>query len=406
VVIGAGIYILVGPATAHAGGLVWLSMLVAGALCALTAFSYMELTAMFPKSGSEYEFARQVFPDWISFATGWAMTMALVVASAAVGLGFARYLNVFFDVNERLAALALIVTVGIIALTGMQHAKWLVILLSAVQIGGLLLVIAFGFHHVGDVSLTSGHGFSGVLGGASVIFFAYIGFDEVITLAEETHSPHKTIPRALLLALIISTILYIGVSVVAVSVLGVDALAVSTQPLTDVMREAIGGTAVTIVALVALATTANTTLLATTAASRMIYSMADSGPLPSRWGKVHDQHSPREAIIIVTILSATLSLLGGLQSLASATNALIYFMFLSVNLVVIILRYRQPEAHRPFRIAFTIKNFPVVPSAAIIATLSLSTQLELQPVLLALGFLASGIVVFNIGKAFPQYTAQ
>jgi APA family basic amino acid/polyamine antiporter len=288
----------------------------------------------------------------------------------------------------------------------MQHAKWLVILLSAVQIGGLLLVIAFGFHHVGDVSLTSGHGFSGVLGGASVIFFAYIGFDEVITLAEETHSPHKTIPRALLLALIVSTILYIGVSVVAVSVLGVDALAVSTQPLTDVMREAIGGTAVTVVALVALATTANTTLLATTAASRMIYSMADSGPLPSRWGKVHDQHSPREAIVIVTILSAVLSLLGGLPSLASATNALIYFMFLSVNLVVIILRYRQPETHRPFRIAFAIKNFPIVPSAAIIATLSLSTQLELQPVLLALGFLASGVVVFYIGKAFPQYTAQ
>ncbi|MEY4252030.1 MAG: hypothetical protein RL691_911, partial [Actinomycetota bacterium] len=224
-VIGAGIYILVGPATAHAGGLVWLSMLVAGALCALTAFSYMELTAMFPKSGSEYEFARQVFPDWIAFATGWAMTMALVVASAAVGLGFARYLNVFLDVNERLAALALIVAVGIIALTGMQHAKWLVILLSAVQIGGLLLVIAIGFHHIGDVSLTTGHGFSGVLGGASVIFFAYIGFDEVITLAEETRVPHKTIPRALLLALIISTILYIGVSVVAVSVLGVDALA-------------------------------------------------------------------------------------------------------------------------------------------------------------------------------------
>ena len=381
-------------------------MLVAGALCALTAFSYMELTSMFPKSGSEYEFSRQVFPGWISFATGWAMTMALIVASAVVGLGFARYLNVFVDVNERVAALLLILTVGGIALTGMQHAKWLVILLSGVQIGGLLLVIAFGFHQVGDVSLTSGHGFSGVLGGASVIFFAYIGFDEVITLSEETHSPHKTIPRALLLALIISTILYIGVSVVAVSVLGVDALAVSTQPLTDVMREAIGGTAVTVVALVALATTANTTLLATTAASRMIYSMADTGPLPNRWSNVYGQHSPREAIVIVTILSAVLSLLGGLQSLASATNALIYFLFLIVNLVVIILRYRQPETHRPFRISFAIKNFPVVPGAGIIATLSLSTQLELQPVLLALGFLASGVVVFYIGKAFPQYTAQ
>ena len=270
VIIGAGIYILIGPAAQRAGGLVWASMLLASLLCALTAFSYMELTSMFPKAGSEHEFARQVFPNWVSFTTGWGMAVALVVAAAAVSLGFARYLHEFVDINEHVASLSLLVLVGALSITGMQHARWLVVALSVIQVGGLVGVVLVGAHHIGDVSLTSGHGFSGVLSGASIIFFAYIGFDEVITLAEETKDPHRTVPRALMLALAISTVLYVLVAIVAVSVLGASGLASSAHPLTDVMRESIGGASVRIIGAVALATTANTTLLASTAAARLI----------------------------------------------------------------------------------------------------------------------------------------
>jgi APA family basic amino acid/polyamine antiporter len=184
VIIGAGIYILIGPAAERAGGLVWASMLLASALCALTAFSYMELTSMFPKAGSEHEFARQVFPNWVSFTTGWGMSIALIVASSAVSLGFARYLREFIDINEHIASLLLLLCVFLLSLAGMQHVRWLVILFSIVQVGGLVGIVIVGAHHIGDVSLTSGIGFNGVLSGASIIFFAYIGFDEVITLAE------------------------------------------------------------------------------------------------------------------------------------------------------------------------------------------------------------------------------
>lgn len=407
VIIGAGIYILIGPATERAGAMVWASLLLASVLCALTAFSYMELTSMFPKAGSEHEFARQVFPDWIAFTTGWAMAVALVVASAAVSLGFGQYLSEFVDIDPRIGSLVLLTGVAVVAFSGMNQAKGLVLVLSGIQVGGLLLVVAVGAHHIGDVDLTSGNGVNGVLSGASVIFFAYIGFDEVITLAEETHDPHRTVPRALILALAISTVLYVLVAIVAVSVLGASTLAASEQPLTAVMRDAIGSSAARVIGVVALATTANTTLLASTAASRMIYSMGNTGQLPVRWAKVHERSSPRLATGTVIGSAAVLALFGGLSLLAEAANALVYVMFLVVNVVVILLRFRQPDAARPFKIAGSIKNVPLLPILGIAATLAMSMQLELQPVLVALAFLTSGTVLHLIGQRFsPEVTPQ
>lgn len=407
VIIGAGIYILIGPATEKAGGLVWASMLLASALCALTAFSYMELTSMFPRAGSEHEFARQVFPQWVAFTTGWGMAIALIVASGAVSLGFARYLQEFVDINEHISSLLLLACVCIVSLSGMQNARWLVIVLSSIQVAGLAIVVIVGAHHIGDVNLMEGNGFGGVLAGASIIFFAYIGFDEVITLAEETHDPHRTVPRALILALGISTVLYVLVSIVAVSVLGPTALAMSTQPLTDVMREAIGGVSVKIIAAVALATTANTTLLATTAASRMMYSMGSTGVIPRFFGEVHDNRTPRAATIAVASGAGVLSVIGGLSLLAAATNALIYLMFLVVNVVVIMLRKQQPDASRPFKISWSIGWVPVIPCIGIIATIAMSRELEVTPVIAATALLAVGLALFFItnvvrGKATTE----
>lgn len=403
IIVGAGIYVLLGPATALAGGLVWLSFLISSALCALTALSYMELSSMFPKAGAEHEFARQVFPNWVSFTTGWSMTIALVIAAAIVALGFARYAADFVSIDHRISAFALIVFVGLVAATGMKGASWIIIGLSAIQIGGLVLIIAVGINHIGDVDLTSGNGSAGVFGAAALIFFAFIGFDEVITLSEETHNPHRTVPRALMLALAISTVLYIGVSVVAVSVLGADGLALSLRPLADVMSESVRGVAVTIVGIIALVTTTNTTLLVVTAASRMIYSMAATGSLPSGLSRVHNRQAPWRAILLVTIAAGSLTFIGNLKLLASATDALIYVMFVLVNIVVIVLRKRRPGATRPFRVPFSVGWVPIIPIVGIIATLAMSSQLDVSAIIMALLFIAAGIAIFF---ARSMFTAQ
>src|SRR4029079_6835630 len=165
---------------------------------------------------------------------------------------------------------------------GIRQSARLMVALSAVQVGGLVLVVALGLPHVGDVDLFTGPGVGGVLGAAALVFFAFIGFDEVITLAEETKDPSRTVPRALLAALGISTGLYMLVAITAVSVIGPSALAASPRPLAEVMREAVGARSTDAVAFIAMAATANTTLLMLTAASRLTYGMARENALPRR----------------------------------------------------------------------------------------------------------------------------
>lgn len=140
VIIGAGIFVLLGPATNEAGGAVWLSFVVAGVLSGLTAFSYMELASMFPKAGSEHEFAGQVFPRLVAVVVGWSMTAALVVAAATVALGFGRYVNEFVVFDERLAAALLLVGLAGVSYLGMERAAWLVIALGLVEVGSLVVV--------------------------------------------------------------------------------------------------------------------------------------------------------------------------------------------------------------------------------------------------------------------------
>ena len=396
VIIGAGIYVLLGPATQAAGGLVWASFLVAGLLSALTAFSYMELASMFPSAGSEHEFARQVFPRWVSFTTGWAMMLALIVAASTVSLGFARYLQLFIDIDVRIGALFLLLLVSFIAVSGMKRASWLIIALSSIQVGGLILVIVLGADHVGDVNLLQGKGVSGVLAGSALIFFAFIGFDEVITLSEETIDARRTVPRALFIALALSTFLYVLVAIVSVSVLGADELALSNQPLTDVVRDAVGGGAVNVVTAIALVTTFNTTLLVVTAASRMMYGMSSKGDLPLWFGSIRNHSSPRNSVIAALCGSSTLLILGDIHRLAAATDALIYLMFLLVNVIVIMLRFGRPDEVRPFRIPGNMGKLPILPILGVVATVLMASQLEVASIALAFVLTAIGPVLFLV----------
>ena len=404
VIIGAGIFVLLGPATREAGGAVWLSFVFAGALSALTAFSYMELASMFPKAGSEHEFASQVFSRWVAVVVGWSMTAALVVAAATVSLGFGRYLNEFVSVDERLAAAVLLLIMAVVSYLGMERAAWLVILLALVEIGSLNAVIVIGVPSVGNHDLLSGS-FTGVLSAAGLVFFAFIGFDEVITLAEETRDPTWTVPRALLLALGISTLLYVGVAVSAVSVLGADALAVADRPLAAVGEKVFGGWAGSALSSAAMVSTGTTVLLVLTAGSRMFYGMAGANDLPRFLAEVRFQRVPLNALIVTVIAALGLLLLGDLKTLASATDALIYLTFLVVNAAVVALRRTQPELHRPFRIRGAIGWVPVLPVLAFIAVVVVARELQQSSFWMVGVIVALGLAVHALHRVTSRREA-
>ena len=390
-IVGAGIYVLVGDATAKAGEAVWAAFLLAGLLSALTALSYAELASMFPKAGAEYEYARHVFPAWLAFLVGWAMIIGLVVAAGAVALGFGRYFGEFIEVDARLPGLVLLVVVAAVGLRGIQDSVRLTVAMSIVQVGGLLLIIAIGVPHLGDVDITQSKGVGGVLGAAALVFFAFIGFDEVNTLAEETEDASRTIPRAILGALAISTTLYVLVAATAVSVLGADTLAASERPLSDVMATAFASSAGPVVSVIALISTAATTLMAVTAASRLTYGMSASGAAPPWIGSVDGNRVPGRAIVGGAVVAGLFLLQGDVSVVAAATDVAVYFVFLAVNGTLLILRVREPRRERPFRVPFGIRGIPITAVLGFAVTLLLMTRIESRPLLTALGLAVVGL---------------
>jgi APA family basic amino acid/polyamine antiporter len=392
IIIGAGIYVLLGDATALTGAGVWLAFLVAGLLSALTALSYAELAAMFPEAGAEYDYTRRVAPPWLAFLVGWVMVAGLVGAAAAVSLGFGAYLRHFVDVPERLGALALLAVVVAVASAGVSRSAALTVALSLVQVAGLVLVVVIGVPHLGDHSLTAGLSGAGVISGAALVFFAFIGFDEVITLAEETRDPSQTVPRALLLALGVSTALYMAVAVAAVSILGAGALGRSERPLADAMSSALGSASSHVVAGIALIATANTTLLAITAASRLQYGMASSGALPARLHQLNAQAVPQRALGLAAVAAAVFVGVGDVALVASITDVAIYLVFLAVNVTVVLLRFRQPDRPRPFRMVPNVGRLPLAPIAAVLTVAMLLPGMSW-------GALGAGVALTLIGLA-------
>ena len=414
VIIGAGIFVLLGEATRKAGGLVWLGFIVAATLSALTALSYMELASMYPKASSEHEFTRHAFPAPVPFLTGWSMTIALVVASATVALGFARYLGEFVDVDVRLSAIVLVLVMAVVSATGMERASWLITGLGVVEAGTLVAAIVAGAPHLGAHSLLTGPAAAGVAGAAAGVsgaapsavggvlaaaalaFFAFIGFDEVITLAEETHEAHRTVPRALMAALAISTLLYVGVAIAGVSVLGADGLAASERPLADLMSVAVGGDWARAAAGAALLSTASTVLLVLTAASRMMYGMAATGDLPGVLARVQRRRVPGPALAATAVVAAALVAVRDLAWLAAATDALVYVTFIATNLSVIVLRFREPATVRHFRVPGAVRGVPVVPAAAVVVVIVVAVRLERGALVAAAGIVGLGAVAWAL----------
>jgi APA family basic amino acid/polyamine antiporter len=397
IVIGAGIYVLIGVAARDAGAGLWVSFLLAALLAGLTGLSYAELAGMFPAAGAEFEFARRAFGSFAGFVAGWAMIAGNVVAAAAVAVGFAHYFREYVPLPTGLIAVGLLTVLTGIVMSGVQRSIWLSTLLVAFQIGGLVIVIAAGTPHIGDHALLEGATLGGVLSGTALVFFAFIGFDEVVTLSEETRDPARVIPRALLLALAISTALYVAVGVTAVSLVGAEALAGSDRPLALVLEHDLGWVAGAVVSFIAMAATTNTSLLVLTAASRLAYAMAREGELPEVFATLSGRHAvPRAAAVAALVVAAPFALTGQIGLVASATDFLVYAIFLVVNGAVIALRFRAPEVTRPFRTPWAVGRMPVLPVLGVLAVVLMLAYLDREAAGIGAAILGAGVFAWVV----------
>ncbi|OPX68212.1 MAG: putative fructoselysine transporter [Methanoregulaceae archaeon PtaB.Bin056] len=391
IILGAGIYALIGTAAGTAGNAVWLSFVISALVAFFTALSYMELSSMMPDVGAEYEYTARAVGRRVAMVIGWLIIFSGILGAATVSLGFAGYLGGLLPVPVFAAAFLLIAALCGVLLLGVKESAWVAVGFTLIEVGGLLLIIAAGLPYFSRVDyLEMPLGLSGVVTAAALVFFAYQGFEEMVKFSEETRRPERTVPFALITALAVSTVLYILVCLSAVSVVGWEALAASSAPFATVAATAWGADASLLLSVIALFATANTVLMMMFASSRISYGMARAGSLPGFVSRVHPgRHTPWTAILLVGAGALLFMFTGDIAFVANVANFTLFVTFVVVNLSVIILRYKEPGRPRPFSIPGRLGRFPVFPLMGLLSCIFLLVQLE--PVVLGVGALLTGI---------------
>ncbi len=389
-VIGTGIFTLTGQAAAmHAGPAIVISMLVAGVAAALAGLCYSELATMFPIAGSAYTYCRAAFGETIGFVIGWDLILEYALSVSTVAVGWSANLrSLLLDFGIHLgrgrvdvAAMLAVIAVTLLLVRGVAKTASVNNAIVGIKVAVILVVIGCGAAYVDPglwhpfVPANTGRfgefGWSGVLRGAAVIFFAYIGFDSVSTAAQECRKPSRDVPIGLLGSLAICTVLYVLVSIVMVGLKSYTELedpAPMALAVDSIRARAAGSTFAPIASglallvklgtLLGLSSTMVVTLLGQ---SRVFYAMAQDGLLPAAAARIHERfHTPHITTLVVGGACALVAGLTPIDVLSELVSIGTLFAFVLVSIGVLVLRRRAPDAARPFR----TPGVPFVPIAA------------------------------------------
>lgn len=403
--LGSGIYALIGQAALLMGNAAWLAFVVSMVAALLTGLSYASLGSRYPRAaGAAYITQRAFGFSFLTYVLGLSVVASGLTSFATQSRAFAGYLVGWLGISPSLGlvvALGFIVMLTLVNLWGMRESAWLNLVCTAVEVGGLLLVIAVGLRYWGSVNYLevpagpagdgglgdTGLGASLVLSGAVLTFYSFIGFEDMINVAEEVKNPRRNFPIAVIVALAITTVVYIAVSVTAVSVMDHAELGRSSQPLVAVVGKAAPGVPPGVFSAIALFAIANTGLLNYIMGSRMVYGMARQGLLPAALGRVHARRrTPHVAIFTLMALVMILAISGNIAELASATSAILLTVFIVVNAALLRLQGRADEPKG----GFEIPRF--VPALGIVVNLVMLSHASAQALVTA-ALLMTGIAL-------------
>ncbi len=353
-IVGAGIYVLIGKVAGFAGSSTTLAFVLAMVTAGVTALSYMELAGRYPVSASVSVYLHRAFGRRrLSTTVGLAMAAGGIASAAALAQGFAGYLNSFVPVPALVASVGLLVTLGAIAVKGIGESATTAAVLTGFEVLGLLLVIWCGRKAFGQVdverllTVDPAVGISGVVAGAFLAFYAFIGFEDMVNVAEETRNPSRTMPLAILFALLGSTVLYLLVVVVATTLVSPADLSASQAPLTLVFERS-GASNVALLSGIGMIAAMNGVIVQMIMASRILYGLANEGWIHSRFATVHRRfRTPVTATLAVVAAMVIATALLPLVSLAQLTSLLVLAIFTLVNASLLVIK-RRGEAHQGY----------------------------------------------------------
>lgn len=375
VILGAGIYTIIGKSAGLGGNLLWVSFLIAAITAAFTAFSYAELSAMYPTAGGEFTYLEKAAGSFMSYAVGFIVVISGVISAATIALGFAGYFSDLVNTHYLFSALGIIGLMLIINIVGVRQTAIVTLIFTLIEGGGLIYVIIAAWDRIGSISYVEppSAGIGGILVAASLSFFAFKGYENIVKLGEETLKPERNIPRAIFLSSLIVFILYMLVVIAAISAVPYAELAESESPLSTIVANRFGHTGAVIIGIVALFSTSNTLLSGLLGASRVVYTMSRESGRLKIFSRVSGKHkTPVAALVLCAIFAGAFVLPGNLKNAAMLTNFFVFITAILVNLAVLLLRAKKKNEKRPYRIPGNIGNIPVITVFAILLMLLLA----------------------------------
>jgi len=370
-ILGAGIYVLVGKVADTAGLYAPIAFLIAALLAGLTGLSYAELAARHPKSAGEAVYVEDGL-RWrpLSILVGFLIILTGIVSAATIANGFVGYLHVFVAVPDWLAITLLVFLLGGLAAWGIDESVMAATFITLIEVGGLLLILAVAGGSLAELPARlpelipppDGVVWQGILLGAFLAFYAFIGFEDMVNVAEEVKDPTRNLPLAILIAIGVSTVLYLLVALVAVLALPPVELAQSRAPLAIIWERSTGSSPV-VISLISLFAVVNGALIQIVMAARVFYGMSREGWLHAAFGKVHWRtRTPLLSTALVTLLVLVLALWLPIVTLAKATSFIILVVFAFINLALVRIKRRTPHPGG-------IRTYPMwVPVAGFLST--------------------------------------
>ncbi|WP_225841683.1 amino acid permease [Streptomyces albus] len=377
--LGTGIFVVLGEAAPLAGPAVAVSFVLAGCTALFSALSYAELAGSIPVSGSSYSYAYATMGELIAWVCGWCLVLEYGISVSAVAVGWGEYLNELLDGTFgvtlpgvvsappgeggwiNLPALAVILLAVVFLMGGAKESARINTVMVVVKIATLLLFCGIGFFGIkaGNYAPLAPLGVSGISAAAATLFFSYIGFDAASTAGEEARNAQRDLPRAIMLSLLIVTVLYCLVALVAVGAMPWQEFGHTHAALARIMERVTGlGLWSVVLAAGAVVAIASVVFAVLYGQTRILFAMSRDGLVPQVFAKVDERTgTPRANTLLVGAFCGILAATVPLGELANATSIGTLFAFALVNVAVVILRRTRPTMNRTFKVAL----FPVTP---------------------------------------------
>lgn len=410
-ILGAGIYALVGKVAGMAGEFSWLSFTLALVTAGFTAMSYAELSSRYPHSGGASHFVQRAFRrEGFALLVGWLVFCSGLMSMATVSHAFKDYfhkllpaLNVAPLGLDILIICAFLLLVSYLSFAGMELSARANLTCTSLEVGGLLIVLFAAARYIlSDAPAPQPDPnvepvtWLAVLRAGSLAFYACIGFEDLVNVADESKRPERDIPIALLVSLLIAGTIYLLVIFACLAVLTPAALGARQAPLVDVVQQAAPFVPIVLFAIIPLFAVSNTALLNAVMASRLLYGMSRERLLPRALSAVHPKrHTPHVAVLTVLVVAVMLALSGTLQYLANTTSVLLLSVFLLVNVGLIVIHATEPRAE-----GFRAPRF--VPFLGALTCLGLVAFVDPQVLLRGGVFLLLGLVIIVIHALRPR----